>query len=162
MKKQNSTRGAKQIPRRVLFFHWQNETFREISSKNEIFTRRRGNNNVIPSRIGISLIEAGFGGTVIGGPMAYFETTRAYYKSDHKSLSLAQKTKASFHGALKAQEEDVAEVAADGDLDFSDFDFDDFDDLGTYDADAGTSCSSSIGPPPAPVLPALPEVVPKI
>ena len=45
--------------------------------------------------------------------------------SDHKSLSLAQKTKASFHGALKTQEADVAEVAADGDLDFSDFDFDD-------------------------------------
>ena len=75
------------------------------------------------------------------------------------------KTKAFFLGALKAQEGDVAEVAADGDLDFSVFDFDDFDgcdDLGTYDADAGKSCSSTLGPPPAPVLPALPEFHPKL
>jgi len=36
VKKQNTTRGAERIPRRVLFFHWQNETFRELLSKNEI------------------------------------------------------------------------------------------------------------------------------
>jgi len=44
-KKQNTTRGAKRIPRRVLFFHGQIETFRDFSSKNEILRGRASNNS---------------------------------------------------------------------------------------------------------------------
>ena len=78
------------------------------------------------------------------------ETTRGYYKSDDRSLSLAQKAKAEFLGQLKttdavqATEGPVLET-----LDFDDFDFDAFDsfdaleDLESFNPDAGKSTSSS-------------------
>jgi hypothetical protein len=48
-------------------FHCQNETFRDISSKTDIFTRWRGNNDIIRSWSCISLIEdfAGLGTEIL-------------------------------------------------------------------------------------------------
>ena len=85
MKKQNATWGAKRIPRRVLFFHCQNETFRDISSKNEIFTRQRGNNNVIISWSGISPARWRFWGALV---LADFVLTSSLFLSKHQIAGL--------------------------------------------------------------------------
>ncbi len=85
------------------------------------------------------------------------ETTRTYYKSDHISLALAQKTKATFHGGLK--ETDQADEEEEG-LDFEKFDFDAFEDYDCVDPDAGKSTASHTNPTPAASVPVL-AVIPR-
>ena len=84
-------------------------------------------------------------------------TTRSCYKSDHQSLSLAQKAKAEHVGGLKGAEGL-----------FDDFDLDDFDFVSLEDAIVGGSCSSASwsiceneivqGPAPVPAPVAEPPV----
>ena len=62
------------------FFHCQNETFQDISSKNEIFTRQRGNNNVIISWSGISPME------VLG--VYWYWLTSSLFLSKHQIAGL--------------------------------------------------------------------------
>jgi len=84
-----------------------------------------------------------------------FWNKKAYYKSDHISLALAQKTKATFQGGSKKSDQ------PDEDLDFEKFDFDAFQDFDYVDPDAGKSTASYTNPPPAtsvPVLAVLPSV----
>ena len=68
-----------------------------------------------------------------------------YYKSDHISLALAQKTKATFQGGSKETDQPEEE---DEDLDFEKFDFDAFQDFDYVDPDAGKSTASYTNPPP--------------